>query len=1621
MKKIKWAVLALVIGYCLNGKTQAIAPFQIHDRVVVSTPTEVFPNIFGVLGGSVSSAAIGKNGTILSIAAFPSTDWQGTSGVALYWRVDFDSGIDGYVKQEHLTKLVDLSPPTAPLAFRAAVYGPRTVYLRWIASRDDVGKVLYSLSRTNKGIATEDTSYIDFEATPGATYTYTLYARDTSGKVSQKVTATVTLPALPIEKFAGDDLVIVRGSAERSMSPAATLSPPLPLPSATPNILNGDGKSIVSYEDVQVIAEGPVGDDCDRYWRVSGGRSKLNSWVRERDLIPYRQFQINDGATATMNKDVQLRLNIDGTGANQFCVTNNSDCSTGCNWQNYVPATDSIGMRLPWALEGSGSVNTVYWKFKKENQIESQCFRESISLDVEKPTYIVNITFSPPSPSASVMPIFRGSISSDVEKVEVFTGNCLGTPIATTCRRQFQNRGMFVPLLPNTTTNLASTVTDGAGNRSVCYGMGLYRGDVGAPTVTLTTKAPPSGAAFGSSISSIFMSGECSAIGQSVLINGAANFSTECRGSISPGSWSATIPTSPLPEGDLNFYVNHRDAAGNLAFPSVFSGLAYSLKKDISGPTGGFLINSGAPVTLDQQVTLNMNAIDVSPVTSVYISELSCSEGGRWLSYNQTIPWTLKQSLGENTVFAVFKDSLGNLSQCFSEKIQKTAAPMFTVDSHAGSAIKFEFPMGKVRFEGRCFPAGYVLTAKSPLGSASRPITFENILCTADSTWSFDWSPQGFNGSPSWISFGFRANIGSNYLSVKEFKLAIEPRPKIEITVEGQSLSDLGGAIDFGSSLPSVVSKKKVVITNRGETNLILSSVPELVSANTNHVMTVSKDPGGLTLTPGASTAIELALMPLNEGSASGQLVVRSNDRTASNGTIQIPVRGQIIPRVIDQSSVSESTELSRYQAEFGPEFEKLEQAMTAAQFEALIPGLALTPFEKKSKVTLESLLLGDKVLNLILANERAIFSAGASLYLANMLSQLGQKPELAFATLVTAIERYEGDAEGEDRAAMLVLLKKIPNTSSYVRRLCANILENLDLGQTGFRGSFSRNGLSYFLAKLNIIYLSLNPKPEVAVPTTFRVVGYILNPIDQNLVLKKLFLAYPELAIKYITDRPQLTELAKRLGFDVDQGRPGDACLSDGFVPAGIKFLPRQACGAGLICHRFACQKPAALGDRCGFDLVSCGSGLQCSGAAGDLYKYCAARAGENHACGTSNNSLNCLGDLECVGSSIQTNFTCRKPAALNNLCGASAGGLSCLNPETVKCIGSTGLFVCTGPASNGEACGSSRGGLDCQLGLTCSGSFTSTMTCTLPSSAGGSCANGQGCTSGLDCVGDVGGLNRTCQTKAALGQFCGASAGGLTCQSTYRCLGGTTGASRCRNLALAGDLCGGSADGVLCDASLGLKCIALTGSTSSCMGAGRNGESCLGGRGCVAGLFCAGEATSARPVCTRLGVVGDLCGVSAGGLKCRDDLKCVGPAVLGTSKCVAPGNLGDSCINGQVCTAGLACTGFTISLNKTCTAKVSVGNICGESSGGLVCQDGLECIGDSIRRCEARANQNQYCGNKTLGYPACRSDLFCEKSVYSLYGICSPPLAKGSLCGVYHPGVGCVQGTTCRSSWCE
>ena len=74
MKKIKWAVLALVIGYCLNGKTQAIAPFQIHDRVVVSTPTEVFPNIFGVLGGSVSSAAIGKNGTILSIAAFPSTD-----------------------------------------------------------------------------------------------------------------------------------------------------------------------------------------------------------------------------------------------------------------------------------------------------------------------------------------------------------------------------------------------------------------------------------------------------------------------------------------------------------------------------------------------------------------------------------------------------------------------------------------------------------------------------------------------------------------------------------------------------------------------------------------------------------------------------------------------------------------------------------------------------------------------------------------------------------------------------------------------------------------------------------------------------------------------------------------------------------------------------------------------------------------------------------------------------------------------------------------------------------------------------------------------------------------------------------------------------------------------------------------------------------------------------------------------------------------------------------------------------------------------------------------------------------------------------------------------------------
>lgn len=99
--------------------------------------------------------------------------------------------------------------PNAPKALVASELNSGAVELNWEDSNSDRADVSYTVSRDGAQVGKSNgTSFVDLEATPGATYTYTVTASDTSGnqsatkatvvvQVSQSNDADVTAPTVP--------------------------------------------------------------------------------------------------------------------------------------------------------------------------------------------------------------------------------------------------------------------------------------------------------------------------------------------------------------------------------------------------------------------------------------------------------------------------------------------------------------------------------------------------------------------------------------------------------------------------------------------------------------------------------------------------------------------------------------------------------------------------------------------------------------------------------------------------------------------------------------------------------------------------------------------------------------------------------------------------------------------------------------------------------------------------------------------------------------------------------------------------------------------------------------------------------------------------------------------------------------------------------------------------------------------------------------------------------------------------------------------------------------------------------------------------------------------------------
>ncbi len=93
----------------------------------------------------------------------------------------------------------DTTPPSPPTGLTGAAAGSSGANLSWSASTDNVGVTGYIVRRNGVQVATPAaTSYTDTGLSAGATYSYTVAARDAAGNVSpNSATVSVTTGSTP--------------------------------------------------------------------------------------------------------------------------------------------------------------------------------------------------------------------------------------------------------------------------------------------------------------------------------------------------------------------------------------------------------------------------------------------------------------------------------------------------------------------------------------------------------------------------------------------------------------------------------------------------------------------------------------------------------------------------------------------------------------------------------------------------------------------------------------------------------------------------------------------------------------------------------------------------------------------------------------------------------------------------------------------------------------------------------------------------------------------------------------------------------------------------------------------------------------------------------------------------------------------------------------------------------------------------------------------------------------------------------------------------------------------------------------------------------------------------------
>ncbi len=505
-------------------------------------------------------------------------------------------------------------------------------------------------------------------ATDGARTVYAQF-KDAAGNVSSSVTDDVGL-----DRGAPSGTVVVDGGAAwtATTSVALTLSASDATSLVADMRFSNDGATwsawtAYSSAAAWTLASGDGSKTVHAQFRDAAGNvsSSATDAVGLDGTAPTGTVACAGGAAWTGAAAITLTLSSSDATSGVAEMRFSDDGSTWSSWATYASSA-------PWTLPGADGAKTVYAQFRDAAGNVSSSASDSIGLDRAAPSGTIAVaadaawTTTPSvtlnlSASDATSPVAEMRFSDDGATWSAWTAYAAAA--ARTLPAGDGTKSVFAQFR-DAAGNVSATASDSIGL------------DVVAPTASVSV----AGGAAWTGTADVLLD-----VGASDATSGVS----QMRFSDDGATWSAwtafaasAARTLPGADGAKTVYAQIRDLAGN-----VSSTASDAIGLDRAAPDGSLLIAGGAAWVAGASVTLSPSATDATSGVSLMRFSDDGSTWTTWTAYASSAPWTLPGADGTKTVYAQFRDVVGNVSTAVTDTIGiDRAAPGGTLVIAGGAA-----------------------------------------------------------------------------------------------------------------------------------------------------------------------------------------------------------------------------------------------------------------------------------------------------------------------------------------------------------------------------------------------------------------------------------------------------------------------------------------------------------------------------------------------------------------------------------------------------------------------------------------------------------------------------------------------------------------------------------------------------------------------------------------------------------------------------------------------------------------------------------------------------------------------------------------------------------------------